>query len=187
MPHWRDQHFPPKGAAMHLRPANSADIPALLALSRASFTDAFGHLYNPDDLAEFLDTHRTRGKLTADIESSVIEVTVAEEDGALLGYSIVHLAEGFAQRPPPGPEHPATLSQLYCARETGGRGIGTQLLENALQVARANGCDAVQLSVYSENFGAQRLYQRYGFRKVADIDFWVGNHRDDEFLYELQL
>ena len=22
---------------------------------------------------------------------------------------------------------------------------------------------------------------------VADIDFWVGNHRDDEFLYELRL
>jgi ribosomal protein S18 acetylase RimI-like enzyme len=45
----------------------------------------------------------------------------------------------------------------------------------------------MQLSVYSENLGAQRFYQRYGFEHVADIDFWVGNHRDDEFLYELKL
>ena len=23
--------------------------------------------------------------------------------------------------------------------------------------------------------------------RIADIDFWVGNHRDDEYLYELRL
>ena len=32
-----------------------------------------------------------------------------------------------------------------------------------------------------------KLQQRYGFAKVADIAFWVGNHRDAEFLYELPL
>lgn len=172
---------------MHLRPATSEDVPALVALSRSSFTDAFGHLYRPEDLAAFLDEHRTPEKLAADIASSAIAVTVAEEAGALLGYSTVYLNEGFDERPAPGPKHPATLSQLYCASGIAGRGIGTQLLENALAQARDAGCDAVQLSVYSENHRAQRLYQRMGFEKVADIDFWVGNHRDDEFLYELRL
>ena len=57
----------------------------------------------------------------------------------------------------------------------------------ALDEARAWGADAIQLSVYSENHGAQKFYRRYGFDKVADIDFWVGNHRDDEFLFELRL
>ena len=56
-----------------------------------------------------------------------------------------------------------------------------------LAEARRWGADAVQLSVFSENFGAQRFYHRYGFTHVADIDFWVGNHRDHEFLYELPL
>ena len=53
--------------------------------------------------------------------------------------------------------------------------------------ARGWGGDAVQLSVFSENFGAQRFYRRHGFAHVAEIDFWVGNHRDHEFLYELPL
>jgi ribosomal protein S18 acetylase RimI-like enzyme len=57
----------------------------------------------------------------------------------------------------------------------------------AIAEARAWGADALQLSVFSENFGAQRFYQRYGFEHVADIDFWVGNHRDDEVLYEFAL
>ncbi|MEC8178679.1 MAG: GNAT family N-acetyltransferase, partial [Pseudomonadota bacterium] len=65
--------------------------------------------------------------------------------------------------------------------------IGAALMDWAMAEARERGHDAVQLSVWSENFGAQRFYQRYGFAKIADIDFWVGNHRDDEFLYELRL
>ena len=28
---------------------------------------------------------------------------------------------------------------------------------------------------------------RYGFEKIADIDFWVGQQRDDEFLYAKML
>ena len=54
-------------------------------------------------------------------------------------------------------------------------------------MARERGHDAVLLSVYSENFGAQRFYQRYGFGKIADITFQVGDHFDPEFLYELKL
>ena len=57
----------------------------------------------------------------------------------------------------------------------------------ALAEARALGCDAVQLSVFSENFGAQRFYARYGFGKIADIEFWVGNHCDHEYLFERRL
>jgi len=34
---------------------------------------------------------------------------------------------------------------------------------------------------------AQAIYRRHGFDKVADIYFWVGNQRDDEFLFELRL
>lgn len=172
---------------MILRPASVSDVDALVDLSRASFTDAFGHLYAPADLAAFLEEHRSRGRIAEQVEQPDIEVTLAEENGELLGYSTVYFGRGFDERPEPQPARPALLSQLYCTRAATGRGIGAALMDDMLQRARARGCDAVQLSVYSENFGAQRFYARYGFEKVADIDFWVGNHRDDEFLYELAL
>jgi ribosomal protein S18 acetylase RimI-like enzyme len=68
-----------------------------------------------------------------------------------------------------------------------GRGTGAALMDWALAEARARGCDAVQLSVWSENRAAQRFYARYGFAKIADIGFMVGSHRDEEFLLELRL
>ena len=172
---------------MILRPISMADLDALIALSRRAFTDAFGYLYKGEDLAAFLDTHRAPGRFAAMIEDPDAMVLVADENGALAGYCTVQFGKGFDERPAPRPVRPCMLGQLYCSGDATGKGIGAAMLERAIAEARARGCDAMQLSVYSENFGAQRFYQRYGFRHVADIDFWVGNHRDDEFLYELAL
>ncbi len=61
-------------------------------------------------------------------------------------------------------------------------GIGAALMDWAMAEFTLQHADEVQLSVYSENVGAQRFYARYGFVKVADISFRVGEHVDAEFL-----
>lgn len=168
-----------------LRPATAADVPALAALGRDSFIAAFGPLYQPEDLALFLEEWRTEKAYRDALAVPAKRIQLAELDGRLAGYAVIVLGDSFEERPEPQPARPVMLSQLYCAADATGKGLGAALMDWAIGEARAWRADAVQLSVYSENFGAQRFYQRYGFRKVADIDFWVGNHRDDEFLYEL--
>ena len=86
-----------------------------------------------------------------------------------------------------GPRGTFTEQALYTQPDLTGQGIGAALMDWAIGEAVARGHDAIQLSVWSENAGAQRFYQRYGFAKIADIDFWVGQHRDDEFLFEKRL
>lgn len=173
--------------ALTLRPATAADVPALAELARASFVAAFGHLYKAEDLAAFIAEYRTEAKYREHLADPPTLIEVAEIDGVLAAYCLIVRGQHFDEQPEPRPERPVFLSQLYCASEMTGRGLGAALIEWAIAEARAWGADALQLSVFSENFGAQRFYQRYGFTKVADIDFWVGNHRDDEFLYELRL
>jgi ribosomal protein S18 acetylase RimI-like enzyme len=174
-------------AVIALRPATQADVPALAALARDSFIAAFGHLYRPDDLGLFLDEWRTEKAYRDALAVPAKRVQLAEIDGKPVAYALIVLGDGMAERPPPQPKRPVFLSQLYCAAEATGQGLGAALMDWVIDEARQWNADAVQLSVFSENFGAQRFYQRHGFRKVADIDFWVGNHRDDEFLYELAL
>lgn len=170
-----------------LRPATEADVPALARLARDSFVAAFGHLYQPDDLALFLGEWRTEKAYRDALAVPAKRIQLAEKDGQPVAYALIVLGDGMDGRPEPRPQRPVFLSQLYCAAEATGLGLGAKLMDWVIGEARAWGADAVQLSVFSENFGAQRFYQRYGFRKVADIDFWVGNQRDDEFLYELAL
>jgi GNAT superfamily N-acetyltransferase len=44
-----------------------------------------------------------------------------------------------------------------------GRGIGRRLVEEALRIARAEGCYKVQLQSANARSGAHRFYEREGF------------------------
>ncbi|MFC4294241.1 GNAT family N-acetyltransferase [Novosphingobium tardum] len=163
-----------------LRAPGPADVPALARLGRESFSASFAHLYSPANLAGFLDEVHDEAAVARRIADPERVYALAEIDGQLAGYCQVVLRDSFDHAGTA--RRPVTLSQLYCAPGATGNGVGAVLMDWAMAEARAHGADEIRLSVWSENFGAQRFYARYGFTKVADIDFWVGDHRDDEFL-----
>jgi ribosomal protein S18 acetylase RimI-like enzyme len=171
--------------SVQLRPAAPEDASALAELAANAFVAAFGHLYRPEDLSSFLAEHKTAEAYRKALSDSGTRVAVAEANGALAGYALVHSPSEFGSKS--DASRPLALHQLYCAPAATGRGIGAALMEWTIEKAREMHCDAVQLSVFSENYGAQRFYARYGFSKIADIDFWVGEQRDHEFLFELRL
>ncbi len=171
--------------SVRLRLATYEDAPALADLATESFVAAFGHLYSADDLSTFLAEHKTTDAYRKYLADPGTTIHLAEADGTLAGFCQIHLPSEFASES--DASRPLALHQLYCAPAATGRGIGASLMDWALAEARALDCDAVQLSVYSENFAAQRFYARYGFSKIADIGFMVGAQRDAEFLLELKL
>ena len=173
------------GGRLTLRRARSDDAAALAALARDSFVAAFGHAYRPEDLAAFLAEYKTVERYRQSLARPDIHIQLAEAAGALVGFCQIHLPSEFAAES--DASRPVALQQLYCAPEATGQGIGGALMDWALAQARALACDAVQLSVWSENHAAQRFYARYGFSKIADIGFMVGSQCDKEFCLELRL
>lgn len=170
---------------MILRPACLEDMPALATLGRESFCDAFAHLYSPENLSAFLEEVYSVEAVTGDFNDPNLVYRLAEDEQGLAGFCKIGINSAHAAKS--DARNPMGLNQLYLASRCTGQGIGAALMDWALGEARLRGKDAILLSVYAENFGAQRFYQRYGFAKIADIEFWVGAHRDPEFLYELRL
>ena len=164
-----------------LREATAADAEALSSLGSESFVATFGHLYSARDLQTFLDKTHSPRAVAAELAAPGRVYRLAESGGALAGYAKLVLACGW-------PDHArghavVEMRHLYTAPALTGHGIGTVLMDWALAEARARGADEMQLSVWSENFGAQRFYARYGFEKLADIQYRVGEQLDDEFLF----
>lgn len=166
---------------MILRPALPADAQSLAALGRDSFVAKFGAMYQPQDLAMFLAQTHAEAVVAREIANPLARYRLAERDGALVGYCKLGLACGWPEHA--RGSHAIELKQLYTAAGATGGGIGSALMDWALAEARAEGADEIQLSVWSGNTDAQRFYHRYGFAKVADTHFWVGEQRDDEFLF----
>lgn len=170
---------------MIYRPATLADAPALAVLGAETFVAAFGHLYTPQDLENFLAQVHEPAAVAAEIAGDSCTHRLVEDEGRLVAFCKLRYPSHYVAHSDAA--NPIELGQLYALPDFTGKGIGAQLMDWALGVARERGHDAVLLSVYSENFGAQRFYQRYGFGKIADITFQVGDHFDPEFLYELKL
>lgn len=170
---------------MLLRPASFPDVPALADLGRSSFIASFGHLYRPENLGTFLEKVYSHQAVADDVTNARRAIHTAWQDDRLVGFCKLGLDcrwRRYARR-----SNVIELMQLYADPALTGRGIGAALMQWALASARERDVGEIQLSVWSENFGAQRFYARYGFEKVADVDFWVGDHRDDEFLFALLL
>lgn len=62
----------------------------------------------------------------------------------------------------------ALIENMVVEEGLRGGGIGTVLLEQALDWARGRGLASVQLTVWSENERALRFYQGQGFRTVVE-------------------
>ncbi len=174
-------------AAITLRSAVAADAEPLAELAHDAFVDAFAHFYRPEDLQQFLGEWKTPKIYARAIADPATAIQLAEVDGSLAAYCLLKRGYVMDDHPAPLPQRPVFLSQLYCAGDRTGLGLGAMLMDWAMEQAREWQSDSLSLSVYSENPGAQRFYLRRGFVKVADTAFWVGSQRDEEYLYELKL
>ena len=176
---------PHPGTGTTLRGAAAADAEALAAFGARAFTAKFAALYAAENLAAYLRNAHSPAAVAAEVADPAMRAELAERDGVLAGYSKLVLRCGW-------PEHARgrraiEIKQLYTDPALTGLGIGSALTRWAFDAARECGADEIQLSVWSGNDDAQRFYARHGFVKVADVGFWVGDQRDDEFLFSALL
>ncbi len=161
-----------------IRKAAPGDAAALAALGARTFTDTFGHMYPPADLKAFLDSDHTPDAFAKVLADPRQAIWLAEQDGGPIGY---------AQAGPCALPHPEVtpgcgeLKRLYVLKSVQGGGMGGRLLAASLEWLQTPG-RRLWIGVWSQNHGAQRLYGRYGFEKVGEYEFPVGEIRDQEFI-----
>ena len=163
-----------------IRRAGPADAAAVAAIGARTFTETFGHLYPPADLARFLADGHSPARALADLADPRLAIWLAEADGAPVGYALAG---------PCGLPHAAVapddgeLKRLYLSPTAQGRGLGGRLFAAAEAWLLREGPRTLWIGVWSENLGAQRFYRRRGFVKVGEYGFAVGETVDREFIF----
>ena len=163
-----------------IRGATPDDANVLAELGARTFVETFGHLYQPEDLQAFLDESHSEAAYAKTLTDPAYAFWIAERGGEAIGY---------AQAGPCGLPHAdvkpedGELKRLYLLRSEQNGGVGGRLFAEALRWLERDGPRTLWLSVWSENFGAQRFYARQGFEFVAEYEFPVGAQRDREFIY----
>lgn len=130
-----------------IRPESSGDHAAIHALTEAAFRDA-AHSSHTEQF--IVDALRERGDLSISL--------VAEQAGQLVGH--VALSPVSVQDGSPGWFGLGPISVLP---EQQGRGVGTALMQAAIDALRSQGARGCVL------LGEPGYYGRFGFRAVPDL------------------
>ena len=134
-----------------MRSATAADVPAIVAMLA---DDPLGaQRETPDDLAPYLAAWE---RLAADPNQHLI---VAVREGRVVGTLQLTIIPGLARR---GSLRSIIEAVRIQANERGS-GLGTRLIEWAIEESRRQGCRLVQLTSDNTRIDAHRFYERLGF------------------------
>ncbi|MGZ8929204.1 MAG: GNAT family N-acetyltransferase, partial [Methylobacter sp.] len=135
---------------MQITPANASDIPALCELLNILFAQE----------ADFKPDYEAQSRGLARIISSpeVGLVVVARQDGRVVGMVNLLYTVSTALG-----DRVALLEDVVVSPSVRGFGVGSRLMEHAIQFARLNGCKRITVLTDRENESAQRFYQKHGF------------------------
>ncbi|MFE2827251.1 GNAT family N-acetyltransferase [Streptomyces sp. NPDC059271] len=138
-------------ADLEIRAVVADDVPAIVAMLA---DDPLGaQRESPDDLTPYLDALK---RLSADPNQHLV---VAVRESRVVGTLQLTVIPGLSRKG-------ATRSIIEAVRihaDERGSGLGTQLIEWAIDESRRQGCQLVQLTSDASRTDAHRFYERLGF------------------------
>ncbi len=167
-------------AGYKIQVATRDDAEVLSVISKQTFADSFSQYYSPADLQQFLKKYHsteTYKDLLADPGFRIW--IVADKDGSVVGYGV----GGRCMLPVTDmPVRSGEVKRLYVLPSHQSAGLGGLMMDVMMRWFDDEGFNPIYIGVYSDNHGAQRLYRRFGFEKIGDYEFLVGDQRDQEFI-----
>lgn len=144
---------------LHLRTMTHGDLPAVMAIETANYPF-------PWDKDIFLDCFKVG-----------YGCWVCEENGKILGYSIMTLGVGEAH-----------LLNISIAPEEQGQGIGRKMMEEMIEIAKGE-AETMYLEVRPSNPNAIALYKKLGFNEIGTRKGYypAENGREDAIMLALKL
>ncbi|HJA47208.1 MAG TPA: GNAT family N-acetyltransferase [Candidatus Limosilactobacillus excrementigallinarum] len=155
------------------------DLDRLQAICRTTFTETFGADNDPADLEQFLADAYSIRQLTKELESSTSRTYFYNVNGQTAGYLKVNWDDAQTEN-----DYPAAMEiqRIYVLGRFQKLHIGGRLMKKALKIAKDLGKNEVWLGVWEHNDNAQGFYHHYGFERVGQHTFTVGDDPQTDYL-----
>lgn len=174
---------------MIINKVTEKELPTLIALARETFIAAFEKQNNPDDFAAYVNTAFTFAvfKKELDTEGSVFYLAYNADE--LIGYfklnhnKIPHDAINVIPEFELIKSNKMTeLERIYLTDNTHGKGFAALMINDIVQLSKAENSAFVWLGVWENNLKAIKFYQKSGFSKFGEHIFIIGDDPQTDWL-----
>ncbi len=177
-----------------IRRADITDIEALSELRQKTFRETFEEdlsiTFPKNDLDSFLRSSGSPEIFGKTIHDPQQAVWVIEDktNGELVAFTVVGPCNiDDIPHPDVCSNKDAAIYSLFIRRDLQNREFGQQLMDILLPWLDEQYPERpIWLNVWPGNFKAQKFYAHYGFKKVGECDYLVGEWKDREFIMKRQ-
>jgi diamine N-acetyltransferase len=163
---------------LSIREASLGDEDCLALVGSATFLETFAGLLNGKAIVAHCQREHSSVAYAEFLNMGASAWLVETENGAgPVGFSLLDLPNL------PGGRNDGSdieLKRIYLLSKFQGAGVGSSLMELALDEARRRNAQRLLLGVYAGNDRARRFYSKNGFSQIAVRQFRVGDQDYDD-------
>jgi len=162
-----------------IRQASVEEAALLAELGARTFSEAFGALNQPADLAAYLTASFTVERLAAELADTRSTFLIAFSQGEPAGYAKLYAG----QAPDCITARPAIeLARFYSLKQWWGQGVGAALMKKCVELAQRGEFATIWLSSWKINDRANTFYRHWQFKEVGEKTFVVGTDAQEDFI-----
>lgn len=169
---------------IQFRKCKLEDWQNLRNISEETFVSAFGKQNTKEDMEAYLSTAFTPEKVKEELLNPFSFFYFALSEEGTVGYLKLNIENAQTESTM---IDALEIERIYILSTHQGKGIGQVMMDKAFEVAKEKKKHKLWLGVWKKNYGAIRFYERNGFKKFAEHDFYLGKDLQTDWLMETSI
>ena len=160
------------------------NIDDLQKISRDTFYETFVTSTSEENMRLYLENNFSKEQLSNELENSNSEFYFAILENEVIGYLKLNFSEAQTEL---NDVNALEVERVYVRNNYHGKGVGQQLLDYAIQLAKQKNMQAVWLGVWENNQRAINFYKKNGFVTFDKHVFMLGEEAQTDYMMRLDL
>lgn len=162
-----------------IRACTVEDKSALKEIAYQTFDETFRADNKKENIDEYLKNAFTDEKVLAELQNPDSFFYFIYYEDTLAGYLKLNINE--AQTESFEGEN-LEIERIYILKQFQKKGLGKQLYDKALEVARHSSRERIWLGVWEKNSNAIAFYEQLGFNKIDQHSFYMGDEQQIDYI-----
>lgn len=160
------------------------EIEALSTICRTTFKDTFIDDMPQEDMNQYFEDAYNHEILLSELQNKESWYFFAKINQEIAGYMKLNI--GSAQTEPMGDDY-LEVQRLYMYKQFQSKGIGSQLMKKAFEIAKEQQKSKLWLGVWEHNHQALNFYTKHGYKIVGSHQFVAGNDISTDYIVETEI
>ena len=168
---------------IEIRLANLKDAEQIADFSRETFFQTFAPFNTKADMVFFMSEQFSKEKLIEQVSEKGNTFLLAYVNKEISGYAFVKVGthEDISN------DKAIEISRIYVRDAFIGKGVGKSLMKAVISIAKEMHKEIIWLGVWKYNQRAILFYTSFGFEKVGEQDFLLGEDLQRDWVMQLSL